>query len=47
MQQSPEEQKKYWLPKMVSGEVVTAIAMTEANAGSGLQAIKTQAILKK
>ncbi|ENV44580.1 acyl-CoA dehydrogenase family protein [Acinetobacter schindleri] len=40
-----EEQKKYWLPKMVSGEVVTAIAMTEANAGSDLQAIRTQAIL--
>ena len=41
-----EEQKLYWLPKMVSGEVVTAIAMTEANAGSDLQAIRTQAILK-
>ncbi len=40
-----EEQKKYWLPKMVSGEVVTAIAMTEANAGSDLQSIRTQAIL--
>jgi acyl-CoA dehydrogenase/long-chain-acyl-CoA dehydrogenase len=31
---------------MVTGEVVTAIAMTEANAGSDLQAIRTQAILK-
>ena len=40
-----EAQKHYWLPKMVSGEVVTAIAMTEANAGSDLQAIRTQAIL--
>lgn len=40
-----EAQKQYWLPKMVSGEVVTAIAMTEANAGSDLQAIRTQAIL--
>lgn len=40
-----EEQKQYWLPKMVSGEVVTAIAMTEANAGSDLQAIRTLAIL--
>lgn len=39
-----EQQKQYWLPKMVSGEVVTAIAMTEANAGSDLQAIRTQAI---
>lgn len=41
-----ESQKRYWLPKMVSGEVVTAIAMTEANAGSDLQAIRTQAILQ-
>ena len=41
-----EEQKHYWLPKMVTGEVVTAIAMTEANAGSDLQAIRTQAILE-
>ncbi|MFU8927961.1 acyl-CoA dehydrogenase family protein [Acinetobacter puyangensis] len=39
-----EAQKQYWLPKMVSGEVVVAIAMTEANAGSDLQAIRTQAI---
>lgn len=31
---------------MVTGEVVTAIAMTEANAGSDLQAIRTQAILE-
>ncbi|UOO93506.1 acyl-CoA dehydrogenase family protein [Vitreoscilla stercoraria] len=40
-----EAQKQYWLPKMVTGEVVTAIAMTEANAGSDLQAIRTQALL--
>lgn len=39
-----EEQKQYWLPKMVTGEVVVAIAMTEANAGSDLQAIRTQAV---
>lgn len=31
---------------MVTGEVITAIAMTEANAGSNLQAIRTQAILE-
>lgn len=40
-----EAQKQYWLPKMVSGEVVAAIAMTEANAGSDLQAMRTQAVL--
>lgn len=40
-----EEQKQYWLPKMVSGEVVGAIGMTEPGAGSDLQAIRTTAIL--
>ncbi|MFW1689923.1 acyl-CoA dehydrogenase family protein [Acinetobacter ursingii] len=41
-----EEQKLYWLPKMVSGEVVGAIGMTEPGAGSDLQAIRTSAILQ-
>jgi alkylation response protein AidB-like acyl-CoA dehydrogenase len=36
-----EEQKRHWLPRMVSGETVTAIAMTEPGAGSDLQGIKT------
>ncbi|ENX13883.1 hypothetical protein F894_02098 [Acinetobacter sp. CIP 51.11] len=40
-----EEQKKYWLPKMVTGEVVGAIGMTEPGAGSDLQAMRTSAIL--
>ena len=39
-----EEQKKRWLPKMVSGEMVGALAMTEPSAGSDLQRIKTRAI---
>lgn len=39
-----EEQKKKWLPKMVSGELVTAIAMTEPGAGSDLQSITTTAV---
>ena len=38
-----EEQKKQWLPKMLSGEVITAIAMTEPGTGSDLQAIRTTA----
>jgi acyl-CoA dehydrogenase len=38
-----EEQKKQWLPRMVSGATVTAIAMTEPGAGSDLQGIKTTA----
>ncbi|TCO56549.1 acyl-CoA dehydrogenase family protein [Actinocrispum wychmicini] len=39
-----EEQKLRWLPKMASGELVAAIAMTEPGTGSDLQSIKTKAI---
>ena len=39
-----EEQKKKWLPKLVSGELISAIAMTEPGAGSDLQSITTTAI---
>ena len=38
-----EEQKAQWLPRMVSGETATAIAMTEPGAGSDLQGIRTTA----
>lgn len=40
-----EDQKKTWLPGMVSGEVIGAIAMTEPNTGSDLQGVKTTALL--
>ncbi len=39
-----DEQKRKWLPRMISGECITAIAMTEPGAGSDLQGIKTTAI---
>jgi len=39
-----EEQKKNYLPKMASGEMIGAIAMSEPAAGSDLQGIKTTAI---
>ncbi|MEH6405555.1 MAG: acyl-CoA dehydrogenase family protein [Sneathiella sp.] len=39
-----EEQKEYWLPKMVSGDVIAAVAMTEPGAGSDLQNIRTVAL---
>jgi long-chain-acyl-CoA dehydrogenase len=39
-----EAQKKEWLPKMATGEVVGAIAMTEPGTGSDLQAVRTNAI---
>ena len=38
-----EEQKRKWLPRMASGELIGAIAMTEPGAGSDLQGIKTRA----
>lgn len=38
-----EEQKRNWIPKLASGEWIGAIAMSEPNAGSDLQAIKTTA----
>ena len=38
-----DEQKSTWLPKMVVGEVIGAIAMTEPSAGSDLQNIQTTA----
>lgn len=38
-----EEQKRQWLPGMITGEVITAIAMTEPGTGSDLQGIKTTA----
>jgi acyl-CoA dehydrogenase len=38
-----EEQRKRWLPKLASGEMVGAIAMTEPGTGSDLQGVKTAA----
>ena len=38
-----EELKQAWLPKMVSGEAIAAIAMTEPGAGSDLQGVRTTA----
>jgi len=39
-----EQQKLRWLPKMVTGEVVGAIGMTEPSAGSDLQRVRTTAM---
>ncbi len=38
-----QEQKKRWLPRCATGELVTAIAMTEPGTGSDLQSIRTTA----
>ncbi|MDO8860810.1 acyl-CoA dehydrogenase family protein [Haliea sp. E1-2-M8] len=39
-----EEQKQQWLPRMVSGDAVGALAMTEPGAGSDVQSIRTNAV---
>ncbi len=39
-----DEQKAQWLPKMVSGEAIGSLGMTEPHAGSDLKAIKTKAV---
>ncbi|MEZ7130200.1 acyl-CoA dehydrogenase family protein [Nonomuraea sp. AD125B] len=39
-----DEQKQRWLPGFVSGELITAIAMSEPGAGSDLQGIRTTAV---
>ncbi|RKN31789.1 acyl-CoA dehydrogenase family protein [Micromonospora musae] len=39
-----EEQKRRWLPGLCSGELVGAIAMTEPDGGSDLQAMRTRAV---
>ncbi|GAC1619753.1 MAG: acyl-CoA dehydrogenase family protein [Nevskia sp.] len=39
-----EEQKKHWLPKMVAGEAIGSLGMTEPHAGSDLRSIRTRAV---
>ncbi|RIK85410.1 MAG: acyl-CoA dehydrogenase [Hyphomicrobiales bacterium] len=39
-----EEQKRKWLPRLATGELIGAIAMTEPGAGSDLQGVKTRAV---
>lgn len=39
-----EEQKRHWLPKMVRGEAIGSLGMTEPHAGSDLKAVRTNAV---
>ena len=39
-----DEQKRRWMPKIISGEAVLAIAMTEPGTGSDLQSVRTTAV---
>ena len=41
-----EEQKARWLPGMVTGELISAIAITEPNTGSDMAGIRTTAVRK-
>ena len=40
-----EEQRRRWLPKLASGEMIAAVAMTEPGAGSDLKGVRTKAVL--
>jgi acyl-CoA dehydrogenase len=39
-----EAQRAYWLPKMVKGEAIGSLGMTEPHAGSDLKSIRTRAV---
>jgi acyl-CoA dehydrogenase len=39
-----EEQRRRWLPRLATGELIGAIAMTEPGAGSDLQGVRTRAV---
>ena len=39
-----EEQKRHWLPKMVTGEAIGSLGMTEPHAGSDLKEVRTRAV---
>ncbi|MBJ8015080.1 acyl-CoA dehydrogenase family protein [Bacillus cereus group sp. N34] len=40
------EQKKHWLPKMASGDMIGAFGLTEPEAGTDIQALQTKAVIK-
>ncbi len=44
LNQGTEEQKRRYLPRLASGEMIAAIAMTEPGAGSDLQGVRTRAV---
>ena len=41
------DQKAHWLPRIASGEIITSIALTEAEAGSDSAAVRTKAVRAK
>ena len=46
LQFATPEQKKHYLPKLASGEIIGAFSLTEANAGSDSASVETTAVKK-
>jgi len=44
VRKASEEQKRYWLPKLLKGEIKFSISMSEADAGSDIGAMRTSAV---
>ena len=44
VRKASEEQKRYWLPKLLSGEIRFSISMSEPDAGSDVGAMRTTAV---
>jgi len=44
VRKASEEQKRYWLPRLVSGEIRMTISMSEPDAGSDVGAVRTTAV---
>ena len=44
VRKATEEQKKYWLPKLLAGEIRMSISMSEPDAGSDVGAMRTTAV---
>jgi alkylation response protein AidB-like acyl-CoA dehydrogenase len=45
VRKATEEQKQYWLPKLLAGEIRMSISMSEPDAGSDIGAMRTTAVL--
>ncbi len=44
VRKASDEQKRYWLPRLVSGEIRMTISMSEPDAGSDVGAVRTTAV---
>ena len=47
LRKGSEEQKRYWLPKLMSGEIRMSISMSEPDAGSDIGAMRTQSAARR